>query len=61
VKKENRHGPSKIRLDDPKIKKLLDIDNHANNYRDGEWGSIRHFVVKEGWYLCFPLPTLLQF
>uniref|UniRef100_A0A0N5ABV4 Fatty acid synthase n=1 Tax=Syphacia muris TaxID=451379 RepID=A0A0N5ABV4_9BILA len=47
VKKENREGPPQIRLDDDETKAIMDLDLHANNYRDGIWGSVRHFVVKE--------------
>uniref|UniRef100_A0A915D6Q3 Fatty acid synthase n=1 Tax=Ditylenchus dipsaci TaxID=166011 RepID=A0A915D6Q3_9BILA len=47
VKRENRSGPAKIHIEDPDVQKLLRLDLHANNYRDGVWGSIRHIVVKE--------------
>ncbi len=48
LKKENRSGPPRLTFDNPEVKHRLQLDNHANNYRDGNWGSIRHFVVKEG-------------
>ncbi|VDP12544.1 unnamed protein product [Onchocerca flexuosa] len=47
VKKENRTGPAQIRMDDESVKQLMKLDLHANNYRDGVWGSMRHVVVKE--------------
>ncbi|KAK6765329.1 hypothetical protein RB195_025310 [Necator americanus] len=47
LNKQLREGPPQVKLDDPKIKELLDLDLHANNYRDGLWGSLRHFVVKD--------------
>jgi hypothetical protein len=48
LKKENRTGPPKIDINDPEIQNFLQLDLHANNYRDGVWGSIRHILVKEG-------------
>uniref|UniRef100_A0A914S4R3 Fatty acid synthase n=1 Tax=Parascaris equorum TaxID=6256 RepID=A0A914S4R3_PAREQ len=48
VKKENRSGPPRIRMEDEATKQIMNLDLHANNYRDGVWGSIRHIVVKEG-------------
>lgn len=50
IKRENRIGEPKILLDSPEIKQKLQLDLHANNYRDGHWGSIRHIVVKDGKY-----------
>uniref|UniRef100_A0A914ZHK0 Fatty acid synthase n=1 Tax=Parascaris univalens TaxID=6257 RepID=A0A914ZHK0_PARUN len=47
VKKENRSGPPRIRMEDEATKQIMNLDLHANNYRDGVWGSIRHIVVKE--------------
>uniref|UniRef100_A0A915PSY3 Fatty acid synthase n=1 Tax=Setaria digitata TaxID=48799 RepID=A0A915PSY3_9BILA len=47
VKKENRTGPPQISMDNESVKKLVELDLHANNYRDGVWGSMRHLVVKE--------------
>lgn len=48
VKKENRAGPPQIDIESDEVKALMDLDLHANNYRDGIWGSMRHLVVKEG-------------
>lgn len=48
LNRKRREGPPEILLDDPKIKELIDLDMHANNYKDGVWGSLRHFVVKDG-------------
>lgn len=48
VKPENRSGPSTIDVNDPYIQQLLQLDMHANNYKDGVWGSVRHIVVKDG-------------
>ena len=48
VKKGNREGPAKIQLDSEEVQRYIKYDMHANNYRDGEWGSMRHIVVKEG-------------
>lgn len=47
VKKSVRTGPPTISLDDEKTKAIINLDMHANNYRDGVWGSIRHIVVKD--------------
>nr|AXS78290.1 fatty acid synthase [Anisakis simplex] len=47
VKKENREGPAQMGPDFENTKKIMDLDLHANNYRDGVWGSMRHMVVKE--------------
>lgn len=48
VKKENRTGPAQIGMENESVKQLVKLDLHANNYRDGVWGSMRHLVVKEG-------------
>lgn len=50
AKKENRTGPAQIGMENEFVKELVKLDLHANNYRDGVWGSMRHFVVKEGRY-----------
>ncbi|KHN72457.1 Fatty acid synthase [Toxocara canis] len=47
VKKENRIGPPQVNVEDEATKRVMDLDLHANNYRDGVWGSVRHIVVKE--------------
>uniref|UniRef100_A0A1I7ZWW4 Fatty acid synthase n=1 Tax=Steinernema glaseri TaxID=37863 RepID=A0A1I7ZWW4_9BILA len=47
VKKEAREGPPVIGLDNPEVQKMIELDLHANNYRDGEWGSVRHMVVRD--------------
>ncbi|EPB72575.1 Beta-ketoacyl synthase protein [Ancylostoma ceylanicum] len=47
LNRKRREGPPEITLDDPKIKEIIDLDLHANNYKDGIWGSLRHFVVKD--------------
>ena len=47
AKKENRNGPPVLKFDTPEIKEMFDKDLHANNYKDGVWGSVRHIVVKE--------------
>ena len=47
VKKKYREGPSRVRIDDEHIQKMMQLDLHANNYRDGVWGSVRHIVVKD--------------
>jgi fatty acid synthase len=47
VKKENRAGPPVIKMDSDEVKEIMEKDLHANNYRDGEWGSVRHIVVKD--------------
>lgn len=51
IKPENRTGKPQLKLDDENVKHLMDLDLHANIYRDGKWGSLRHFVVKEGYFL----------
>lgn len=48
VKPENRSGPARLDIHSPEMKALMELDMHANNYRDGEWGSVRHIVVKDG-------------
>ncbi|VDN07232.1 unnamed protein product [Thelazia callipaeda] len=47
IKPENRSGPPQINLEDEFVRHLMELDLHANNYRDGVWGSLRHLVVKE--------------
>lgn len=47
TKKELRDGPPLVSLDDPKVKQLIDLDLHANNYCNGEFGSMRHLVVRD--------------
>ena len=47
VKKENRTGPPVIKMDSDEVKEIFEKDLHANNYRDGVWGSVRHIVVKD--------------
>lgn len=39
---------SVIDMQDPSLQRIFEHDLHANNYRDGVWGSIRHMVVKDG-------------
>lgn len=55
LERENREGPSKIDLNNPEIQDMISLDLHANNYRDGVWGSLRHCVVKDGSHLLIPL------
>ncbi|KJH41745.1 acyl transferase domain protein [Dictyocaulus viviparus] len=45
--KTRREGPPEVKLDDPATQAIIDLDLHANNYRDGVWGSLRHFIVKD--------------
>lgn len=45
---KRRVGPPEVHLEDPVTQKIIDMDMHANNYKDGIWGSLRHFVVKDG-------------
>ncbi|WKY15735.1 hypothetical protein Q1695_000877 [Nippostrongylus brasiliensis] len=47
VNKQTREGPPQVVLEDPNTQKIIDLDLHANNYKDGTWGSLRHFVVKD--------------
>ncbi|CAJ0579052.1 unnamed protein product, partial [Mesorhabditis spiculigera] len=47
VKKGNRTGPPALTLDKDNVKKIIELDMHANNYRDGEFGSMRHIVVRD--------------
>uniref|UniRef100_A0A1I8BMW0 Fatty acid synthase n=1 Tax=Meloidogyne hapla TaxID=6305 RepID=A0A1I8BMW0_MELHA len=47
LRPENRNGPPCIDMESQEVKDILEADLHANNYRDGHWGSIRHIVVKE--------------
>jgi hypothetical protein len=37
-----------VDMNDEATKKIISYNLHANAYRDGEWGSIVHLVVKEG-------------
>jgi len=48
LRPENRNGPPCIDMESEEVKDILEADLHANNYRDGNWGSVRHMVVKEG-------------
>uniref|UniRef100_A0A0N5CAY3 Fatty acid synthase n=1 Tax=Strongyloides papillosus TaxID=174720 RepID=A0A0N5CAY3_STREA len=47
VKKSNRTGPPAISLTSDEGKKIMKYDLHANNYKDGEWGCMRHLLVKD--------------
>ncbi|CAD5216831.1 unnamed protein product [Bursaphelenchus okinawaensis] len=47
VQKANREGPAKLKVENEVVQNLLQLDLHANNYRDGVWGSVRHIVVKD--------------
>ncbi|GMR51168.1 hypothetical protein PMAYCL1PPCAC_21363, partial [Pristionchus mayeri] len=42
-----RNGPATLKSDSAEVKKIVDLDLHSNNYRDGVWGSMRHLVVKD--------------
>uniref|UniRef100_A0A0N4ZB91 Fatty acid synthase n=1 Tax=Parastrongyloides trichosuri TaxID=131310 RepID=A0A0N4ZB91_PARTI len=42
-----RDGPPVISIDSEDGKRILNLDLHANNYKNGEWGSMRHIVVKD--------------
>jgi hypothetical protein len=48
VNKRTRDGPPVLHLEDEEVQNVIKLDMHANNYRDGDWGSMRHIVVKEG-------------
>ena len=48
VKKETRSGPAVLHQEDEPVKKIIDMDLHANNFKDGVFGSLRHCVVKDG-------------
>lgn len=45
--KEVRYGPPTLHMEDEIVKKIIALDLHANNYRDGVFGSMRHIVVKD--------------
>ncbi|TMS37085.1 hypothetical protein L596_004095 [Steinernema carpocapsae] len=47
VKKEAREGPAVLTLDNPEVQKMIELDLHANDFKDGVWGSIRHMVVRD--------------
>uniref|UniRef100_A0A913I721 Fatty acid synthase n=1 Tax=Strongyloides stercoralis TaxID=6248 RepID=A0A913I721_STRER len=47
IKKCNRTGPPNISIDNNDGKKIMNLDLHANNYRDGDWGCMRHLLVKD--------------
>lgn len=51
VNRRTRDGPAVLHLEDEEVQNVIKLDMHANNYRDGDWGSMRHIVVKEGKYL----------
>ncbi|PIC51785.1 hypothetical protein B9Z55_002156 [Caenorhabditis nigoni] len=42
-----RDGPPVWNIGDEETKKIIDLDMHANDYMDGQWGSMRHIVVKD--------------
>ncbi|CAB3400922.1 unnamed protein product [Caenorhabditis bovis] len=42
-----REGPPQWKLGDENVDKIVELDLHANNYKDGVWGSMRHIVVKD--------------
>uniref|UniRef100_A0A0K0ESV2 Fatty acid synthase n=1 Tax=Strongyloides stercoralis TaxID=6248 RepID=A0A0K0ESV2_STRER len=42
-----RNGLPVISIDNEDGKKIIDLDLHANNFKNGHWGSMRHFVVKD--------------
>lgn len=42
-----RRGPETWKVEDEAIQKLVELDLHANNYQNGQWGSMRHIVVKD--------------
>uniref|UniRef100_A0A0N4ZTR7 Fatty acid synthase n=1 Tax=Parastrongyloides trichosuri TaxID=131310 RepID=A0A0N4ZTR7_PARTI len=42
-----RNGPPVISIESEEGKKIMDLDLHANNYKNGVWGSMRHVVVKD--------------
>ncbi len=48
----NPHTPL-IDMNDETTKRVLSYNLLENTYRDGEWGSIGHLVMKEGWINCF--------
>lgn len=52
LKPENRSGPAVCTKEHPDFKWIVRHNLHANNYRDGDWGSFRHMVIKEG-AACF--------
>lgn len=53
VQQDNRIGEPQVLLDSPETQHLFKLDLHANNYRDGKWGSVRHIVVKDGNIIFF--------
>lgn len=61
IEKGNRTGPPKLDIESQEIKDILQLDLHANNYRDGVWGSIRHIVVKDGTIDDFCLFFMLSY
>ncbi|CAI5456722.1 unnamed protein product [Caenorhabditis angaria] len=45
--KKIREGPPVWSVNDKEIQEIIKLDLHANNYKDGVWGSMRHIVVKD--------------
>lgn len=45
---KTRNGPAVLKMDSDEVKRMIELDQHANNYKDGVWGSMRHMVVKDG-------------
>uniref|UniRef100_A0A8R1DF59 Fatty acid synthase n=1 Tax=Caenorhabditis japonica TaxID=281687 RepID=A0A8R1DF59_CAEJA len=44
---KTRNGPATWQIEDEEIQKLIALDLHANDYVNGQWGSMRHIVVKD--------------
>uniref|UniRef100_A0AC35U6Z3 Carrier domain-containing protein n=1 Tax=Rhabditophanes sp. KR3021 TaxID=114890 RepID=A0AC35U6Z3_9BILA len=44
---KTRDGPAVIDINTEEGKRIMALDLHANNYKNGNWGSMRHIVVKD--------------
>ncbi|GMT36007.1 hypothetical protein PFISCL1PPCAC_27304 [Pristionchus fissidentatus] len=42
-----RNGPPVLTMESDEVKKMIALDQHANNYKDGVWGSMRHITVRD--------------
>ncbi|CAJ0959176.1 unnamed protein product, partial [Mesorhabditis belari] len=47
VNEKNRVGNPTLTMEKDLVKNCISLDLHANNYRDGVFGSMRHIVVRD--------------
>uniref|UniRef100_A0AC35TUX3 Carrier domain-containing protein n=1 Tax=Rhabditophanes sp. KR3021 TaxID=114890 RepID=A0AC35TUX3_9BILA len=44
---KTRNGPAVIDINNAEGQKIMALDLHGNNYKNGNWGSMRHITVKD--------------